>query len=522
MIAQAPTASLSWFAAHEMRLAWRDWMGMMAAGKRSRERTMLYAMLIAAALLHGLAYMMLVTPFTDGTDFTNDKTVLVILSVSVALAFCMMLSQALEGVTRVFYARGDLDLILSSPASASHIFIIKNVIVIVTTSVTTLALAIPFINMAIVLGGPAWAAAYLVLGGLAVAATGLSLIITIALFNTLGAKRTRLAAQIIAAVMGASLLIGIQIASIMAFGDLSRFAFLTSVHVLHAAPDAGHWVWWPVHALQGNLVALAAMLAVCIGVGAAAIAWAARGYERHFIAAAGVSDAVKREATQRPFKTRSSRAALRAKEWTLLKRDPWLVSQTAMQIFYLVPPAFLLWHNFGDKTDANVILAPVLVMAFGQLAGGLSWLAISGEDAPDLVATAPIGHRDMLVAKIQAVLAVIALFAVPLLALMALTSPIPALVTAVGIAASATAAIAIQFWYRSQAKRAMFRRRQVASKAATLSEAFSSIMWAGTACLAAAGWIKPAVLFAGFAMGVVFLAYTISPAREAAKAADKA
>jgi ABC-2 type transport system permease protein len=35
-------------------------------------------------------------------------------------------------------------------------------------------------------------------------------------------------------------------------------------------------------------------------------------------------------------------------------------------------------------------------MAAGQLAGGLAWLSISGEDAPDLVATAPIGSRRIL------------------------------------------------------------------------------------------------------------------------------
>ncbi|MDH3597425.1 MAG: hypothetical protein OEM93_21530, partial [Rhodospirillales bacterium] len=40
---------------------------------------------------------------------------------------------------------------------------------------------------------------------------------------------------------------------------------------------------------------------------------------------------------------------------------------------------------------------------------------------------------------------------------------------------------------RAQAKRSSFRRRQISSRMATLSEAFSSILWAGTAGLAAAG-----------------------------------
>ena len=51
----------------------------------------------------------------------------------------------------------------------------------------------------------------------------------------------------------------------------------------------------------------------------------------------------------------------------------------------VIPPAVLLWRSFDDGNGAYQLLVPVLVMAAGQLAGGLSWLAISGEDAPDLV-----------------------------------------------------------------------------------------------------------------------------------------
>ena len=81
---------------------------------------------------------------------------------------------------------------------------------------------------------------------------------------------------------------------------------------------------------------------------------------------------------------------MRWKEFLLLRRDPWLVSQTLMQLLYLVPPGLMLWRSFADRSTAMVLIAPVLVMAAGQLAGGLAWLTISGEDAADLVATAPL------------------------------------------------------------------------------------------------------------------------------------
>ena len=120
---------------------------------------------------------------------------------------------------------------------------------------------------------------------------------------------------------------------------------------------------------------------------------------------------------------------LRRKEWTLLRRDPWLVSQTLMQMLYLIPPAVLLWRSFDDGNGAYQLLVPVLVMAAGQLAGGLAWLAISGEDAPDLVASAPVPPRFIVRAKIEAVLGVIAVVFAPLVAVLAIASPWHALVT---------------------------------------------------------------------------------------------
>src|SRR6185503_16164122 len=108
------------------------------------------------------------------------------------------------------------------------------------------------------------------------------------------------------------------------------------------------------------------------------------------------------------FRRASPRAALRRKEWTLLLRDPWLASQTLMQLLYLLPPALMLWRAFGSSSDDLVLLVPVLVMASGQLAGGLAWLAISGEDAPDLVATAPVPARWIIRAKMEAVTGAVA------------------------------------------------------------------------------------------------------------------
>ena len=68
-----------------------------------------------------------------------------------------------------------------------------------------------------------------------------------------------------------------------------------------------------------------------------------------------------------------------------------------------------------------------------------------------------------------------------------------AAVAALGVAVSAASGAMIQIWFRAQAKRSNFRRRQVSSRVATVAEALSSILWAGTAVLAAAGsWFAAA------------------------------
>ncbi|HSG94631.1 MAG TPA: permease, partial [Afifellaceae bacterium] len=360
-------------------------------------------------------------------------------------------------------------------------------------------------------GGTQWLAAYGVVAAMGALATTLALTITIALFRSIGPRRTRLIAQIIAAIVGAAFVIGVQAAAILSIGSISRLAFFRSDAANALAPALESMAWWPARAAMGDMPLLFAVLAAGLGLLLAAIFVFSARFADHVTAAAGIAH------TNRPqrggtlaFRTVSPRRALRRKEWTLLRRDPWLLSQTLMQVLYLLPPALLLWRNFGTQTSALFILVPVLVMASGQLAGGLAWLAVSGEDAPDLVAGAPLPPGTVIRAKIEAVLGTIAIILTPLLAALALAAPAMALVAAIGSACAAAAATAIQLWFRVQANRSYFRRRQTSSRAATFAEAFSSIAWAGTAALAAIGtWL--ATIAGAFALFILFCAWLISP-----------
>jgi ABC-2 type transport system permease protein len=311
-------------------------------------------------------------------------------------------------------------------------------------------------------------------------------------------------------VIGAAFVIGLQVAAILSYGTISRVAVLQSQAVVAYAPDLDSLVWWPARAAIGDIIPLVGVLALSLALLGLAIVLVSPRFGEYALVAAGAGNfshsASRRQAT---FRAASPQGALRRKEWMLLRRDPWLVSQTLMQMLYLIPPAVLLWHSFDDGNGAYALLVPVLVMAAGQLAGGLAWLAISGEDAPDLVATAPVPSSFILRAKVEAVLGVIAVVFTPLLAVLAFASLWHALVAACGIIIATTAATSIQLWFRSQAKRSQFRRRQVSSRVATFAEAFSSIGWAATAAVASVSLIlavAPAILASLVVLGARFMA----------------
>ncbi len=502
-------ASLPWFAAHEFRLAWRDWLAMMTAGRKVRGLVLFGVLALFYLGLHLLADALMAQWIAGGVS--PGKSTLVVVTATGFLFWTVMLSQALESVTRAYYSRSDLDLILSSPASSASVFAIRTGATALATVLLACLLASPIVNTLAARDGLQWLAAYGVLAGLGALAAALAVLVTIGLFRTIGPARTRLASQIIAGIVGAGFVIGIQAAAILSLGNMNRYALLQSPEFVGAAPDAASLLWLPARAAMGDLAGVLVVLVLGFGTLALVIRMTSAGFAGHAIAAAGISATrVQQTASTRPFRRTSQRHALRVKEWKLLRRDPWLLSQTLMQILYLFPPALFLWVSYGQSAGTYVVVIPVIVMAAGQLAGGLSWLAISGEDAHDLVVTAPISPRAVLLAKIEAVTVSVAVIFAPVLLCLAVASLELASITAAFVAVSAGSATAIQLWFRVPMRRAMFRRRQVASRVATISEALSSIMWAGAAVLVAGNqWI--ALLPATLAVVVLAVAFALSP-----------
>jgi len=505
--ANVKSAPLAWFARHEIRLAWREWLAMMTGGRRGRRRAAIIGMLALAALMHVPAYAVI---GRYASLASPDKSALIVITATILLAWGLMLSQAIESVTRVFYARADLDLIMSSPVALTKIFAVRLAAVALSVTAMALLFATPFIDVLLLGGGARWLAGYGVVAAIGLTAAAVAIAVTIAMFRTIGPRRTRLVAQILAAIVGAGFVIALQVAAILSYGTLSRFAVLTSDAVVAFAPNDDSIVWWPARAALGDGEALLLLLAASLLLLGAVMAGLSASFSDISIRTSAETITSRHGARSRPFRRASRQQALRRKEMMLLRRDPWLLSQTLMQLLYLVPPALLLWRSFSDSTVAIILITPVVVMAAGQLAGGLGWLTISGEDAPDLVATAPLSSSRAIRAKIEVVLLTIGALFAPLVLGLSFASPMQAAVTAAGVTVAAASATAIQLWFRIRARRSQFRRRQTSSRLPTFAEAFSSIGWAATAALALT--IPVAAPVTGLmTMGILFVAWKFSP-----------
>ena len=145
-----------WFARHESRLAWRDWVAMMTAGKAARRRRVALGIAAFVIGMHAVAY------FVVGGFATAviDEHFLIGVSATVLLSWLLMVSQAMESITRAFYTRADLDLILASPVAAQRLFAVRIATVALAVAAMALPLAGPFINMLAFRGGWHWLGAY--------------------------------------------------------------------------------------------------------------------------------------------------------------------------------------------------------------------------------------------------------------------------------------------------------------------------------------------------------------------------
>lgn len=470
--------SIPWLFRHELRLLWFN-AASGKPGKAARRPGAAGLSTIGAAwlALHALAYFAL-RPIA-GIDMA-DPRIMVAVSALLFGLMTFMLSTALKSSVMVLFERGDLDLLLSSPLPSRSIFTVRLGTVALGTAAPYLFFLGPFAHMGALLGHPGWLAVYPVLLGIATVVACAAMLLTLGLVRTIGARRTRVVAQIIGALAGAMIFILSQV--------FSHFASRMEAQAMEAfarafASDGPLGIdsplWLPGRALLGQPLPVLAIAALALAVFSFTASRTHRFFVHGLQQAASSSRAARRPSGGARYRFgRGLVATVLFKEWRLILRDPHLISQVALQLIYLLPLFFIIFQRGELRLTA---LGAGLTLLCSSLTGSLAWITVSAEDAPDLLRLSPAPQRTLRFAKLgAAVLPPLALVLVPLIWLL-MRDPLAGLGVLVCVTGAVCTAALIVHWCGKPGSRSDFQARGKTGVVPTLLEVLNSLAWGALA-----------------------------------------
>jgi ABC-2 type transport system permease protein len=457
-----------WLLRHEVRLEWRAFGGG-AAWILIGLGGLLY---IAAHLAAGL----IIHASPPERWLAVGAPAMILIEV---VAATLVLSSAFGLAVRTLFFRGDLDLLLSAPVSATTVFAVRALFVAAGCIALLALLASPFIDMGILLGHPGMATAYAVIAALGLACAAIAFATTLVLGRILGVRRARVVAQILGALIGAIIVIAFQIPNLLPREKRAAF-YASFAHGGHGWLGADSPLAWPLRAALGEpLPAL-----VVIGGGLAVFLAMLPLNRRAFIdavqragetGASAAAPAARAGGAHRAFRTGLARIVL-VKELKLLARDPMLIGNSLLQMLYLVPLLVLAWSNRA----APQLVGAALILLLANLCGNLAWICVSAEEAPDLLGSAPIDRWRVNLYKACAAALAPALFGIPLVAWYALRSLPDAVIVAACLVLALLSSATIQLWHAKPARARDLAVRRKENVTTNLVEMVVAFGWAGT------------------------------------------
>lgn len=413
--------------------------------------------------------------------------------------FLFMLSGALKSSVEVLFDRGDMDLLLSSPLPSRSIFTVRLAGIAISVAAIYLFFLTPLAHVGALLGQPRWLAAYPVLLGMAAIAASTAMLLTLGLVRWLGARRTRVVAQVLGALAGALLFLLSQLPNMMGVGQPDRDATLARILGTGGGIDAASVLWLPGRAALGDPLANVFMVALTVLAFGLTVTLTHRSFTRGLQLAAGSGRAARTATGALRFRFgRSLFAALIRKEWQLILRDPHLISQVLLQLLYLLPLAFLALRNEGPQPMA---LGAGLTMLAGSLSASLAWIVLLAEDAPDLLQSSPAPAGTVRNAKLIAALGpVLVLVGLPVL-WFALDKPVAGALAALTVGGVSLAAALIVMWSGKAGTRDKFSSRAQRNGLSAILEMSNVLGWGALAFLLpkAAGMAQPGL---GMVLGI--------------------
>ena len=471
---RASPGSFVWLVLHDLRLSWRRFRSMFGGLK---PRSVAAILIAATIVLHLLAW-----PVALWLSDAQSGGALHVSAVAAALVFVLswLVSHSLTSATRALFTRGDLDLLIAAPLPAGRILAARVLAIAVESVAGVGMLVLPVANMVAAFGDLNWLALYPMLASSALLAAALGLALAVALFAIVGPRRTRLVSQILATAIGAAFVLSLQAVNVLPAATRARL--LAGFQDRDGATfDLSHPLWLPVRAALGHGLDLAIWIVICVSVFALVSLRLGGRFVQSALRSAGASASAapkaRRGNSQLVFRSGVA-ASLRRKEWRLIGRDPYLVSQIFLQVVYTLPISIVLWRSQGVGGSIAFSVAPAIIVIAAQVAASLAWLTISSEDAPEFLATAPVTRAQVERRKLEAIALPLALFlALPLFGL-ALVSAEIACWTLVFACGAAVSTSLLNLWHPMPGRRGDLLRRHSQSKFVALMEHLLSLLWA--------------------------------------------
>lgn len=394
MIALAP-GSLPWLLKHEMRLALRT----------KRTGPWAWALLIVGLLfLQGIGIL---SAFGFARIKLEPAAVEMVFGGVGLFSMAIMLAASMQLTVQAIYTRGDLDLLLSSPLRPGIILPIRLLAVALSVMSGSILMAGCFMNGGTIIISARWLIGYLTLPALAMLSVTLSFLLVLLLVRLVGPRRARTATQVIGGVIGISAALAGQIPNMQrAAEDGPRRRGFEGLIALADSPAAAPLRWLGA-AITGDGMATILLLLIAFGGFILATSLLGQSFVRSVNAAAGADASPKRRPAKDgalSMRVRGVTGSVLRKEWRLILRDPGLLTQV-ISILLVAAPIVLPTIGKTVTTAAGEAMAfgwLGMVPVAGLLAGSLVWLAFAGEDAPDLLGTAPVSTRRLMADRLLA------------------------------------------------------------------------------------------------------------------------
>lgn len=430
--------SLPWLLRHEIRLWWRGLRGKW--------------LIVALAVLFGLPYILLFglafSTRLDNPDSLREMTqtlglyplsepVLWGVVIGCLFVFCLALIQAITKSLTAIFDRGDLDLLIASPIASQTVLASRLISVALQIF---LGIGVFFVLpslLALMLGFIRVLGVYITLAGICLIAASLAMALTLWLVRWLGASKARVTSQLLASLFGLSFFLAVQLPNLVFLtsdGTGTWYGIFRRFGSEDPLLSAASWIWFPARAVFLDPGAVLLMVLVSMAVPWLTIALLGR----PFIASTQQSLTTKRrpsKASAAQFTNKLSRVVL-FKEWRIVRRNPYLLSRTLLSILFLIPLTVSILRGSDGRAIAG--LSP-LILSAGPIVGislttQLALICIAGEEAPDLLRSAPVKGPALRRLKLLSVLLPVWLLLSPLfLVLMLRGEPwLPALTVFLG------------------------------------------------------------------------------------------